>query len=371
MRNGVQADLPGGSGRGSAGDVPARRRHAARLAGERPDDGHDAGQEHRVGVHHPDLGDHARTWPQRWSRTAPSRCPTCAPEQPSSKPAPQQASARRHTDTRAGCSNGRGAGMRRSSDHEHRHPAESTTPSGTASAPLLRLRGVSKNFGAGPGAHRRRLRGAGGRGDRAHRRQRRRQVGADQVHRGHPRPRPWRDPVGGRTGAHPHAARRGAARHRDRVPGPRALRTTSTSSRTCSSAASACAASSWTRRRWRPRPRETLDEPRRDHRAVDPPAGGLALGRPAPVGRDRQGGALELQARDHGRADGRARRRPDRHGARARPPAGRPRARRDDRLAQHERRVRGRRPDRRAAPRADGRRAAGRPSSTRRSRSTS
>ena len=40
----------------------------------------------------------------------------------------------------------------------------------------------------------------------------------------------------------------------------------------------------------------------------------------------------------------------------ARAPAGRPRPRRDDRLAQHERRLRGRRPDRRAAPRPHRRR---------------
>ena len=42
-------------------------------------------------------------------------------------------------------------------------------------------------------------------------------------------------------------------------------------------------------------------------RALDPPARCVPLRRPAPVGGDRQGGALEHQARDHGRADRRPR----------------------------------------------------------------
>ena len=67
-------------------------------------------------------------------------------------------------------------------------------------------------------------------------------------------------------------------------------------------------------------------EPGRHHRALDPPARRVALGRPAPVGRDRQGRALEREARDHGRADRRARRRPDGDGARTGAAAGRSRA---------------------------------------------
>ncbi len=58
---------------------------------------------------------------------------------------------------------------------------------------------------------------------------------------------------------------------------------------------------------------------RGDHRALGPPAGGLAVRRPAPVGRDRQGGAVGVQARRDGRADRRARRRPDPDGARPGP----------------------------------------------------
>ena len=100
-------------------------------------------------------------------------------------------------------------------------------------------------------------------------------------------------------------------------------------------------------------------QPRGDDRALDPPAGRLALGRPAAVGGDREGRALGSEARDHGRADGCARRRPDEDGARPHPQARRAGARGAVRLPQHERRLRGRRPDHRALSRPRGRAATG------------
>ena len=54
------------------------------------------------------------------------------------------------------------------------------------------------------------------------------------------------------------------------------------------------------------------EQPGRHHRALDPPAGRLALGRAAPVGGHRQGRPVELEAGDHGRAHRRPRRGPDR-----------------------------------------------------------
>ena len=120
-----------------------------------------------------------------------------------------------------------------------------------------------------------------------------------------------RDVVGRPAGAHPHAERRGRARASR--PSTRTSRcaTTSTSSRTCSWAASGHRRGApWTRTRWSaPRPRRL--RPRGDHGSLDPPAGRFAVGRAAPVGRDRQGSAVELEAGDHGRAHRRARGRAD------------------------------------------------------------
>ena len=209
-------------------------------------------------------------------------------------------------------------------------------------------------------------------GHRAGRRQRRRQVGADQVHRRHPRARRRRDPLGG-------PARCTSARPRDAA--ALGIETVHQDLALCDNldivqnmflgreraAARRCS----TRRRWRQAAGETLAQPRGHDGALDPPAGRVAVRRPAAVGGDRQGRAVELEARDHGRADRRARRRPDDDGARPGAAARRPRPRRADRVPQHERRVRGRRPDRGAAPRPDGRGAARRPSSTARSSSTS
>src|SRR5207247_2136568 len=91
------------------------------------------------------------------------------------------------------------------------------------------------------------------------------------------------------------------------------------------------------------------------HRAVDPPAGGVAVRGPAAIGGRRPGGDVELEARDHGRAHCRPRRRPDQDGARPHPTAGRQGPRRAGDLPQPQRRLRGRRPPRRAVPGADGR----------------
>ena len=101
--------------------------------------------------------------------------------------------------------------------------------------------------------------------------------------------------------------------------------TTWTSCRTCSSATSRCGTGCWMRSRWR-RPRRprspTWRSPR--VRSVRQPVG-LAVGRPAAVGRGGQGGHAGRPARDHGRADRRARREPDRTGAEPDHPAGRTR----------------------------------------------
>ena len=68
---------------------------------------------------------------------------------------------------------------------------------------------------------------------------------------------------------------------------------------------------------------ETLCQPARHDRALHPPAGGDAVGRPAPGGRRGQGGHVELEAGHARRADRRARRGPDRAGPRPRSGASR------------------------------------------------
>ncbi len=143
--------------------------------------------------------------------------------------------------------------------------------------------------------------------------------------------------------------------HRDRVPGPRAVRQPRHRAEHVPRA-----------RAHAPRPADggghgavgapDAGRPLGDDRALDPPAGRLAVGRPAPGGRGGEGGDVELRARDHGRAHRRARRRPDRDGPRPRPSARRPRPGGSDGVAQPQRRVRSVRPYRGAAPRPDGRR---------------
>ena len=93
-----------------------------------------------------------------------------------------------------------------------------------AGSPLLLLRGVSKNFGAVHALADVDLDIPAGQVTALDRRQRRRQVGADQVHRRDPHPRLGRDPLGRPPGPHPDAPRRRRARHRDGPPGPRPVR---------------------------------------------------------------------------------------------------------------------------------------------------
>ena len=178
------------------------------------------------------------------------------------------------------------------------------------------------------------------------------------MHRRHPPARRRPDPAG--RASRSTCTARGTPPPSASRPSTRTWRcaTTSTSSRTCSSAARSCGTSSLDEETWRPRPSETLTSLAvTTVRSIRQLVASLSGGQ-------RQSVAIakavlwNSEARDHGRADGGARRRPDRDGARPGPAAGRPRARGADRLAQHERRVRGRRPDRRAAPRAHGRAAA-------------
>ena len=95
-------------------------------------------------------------------------------------------------------------------------PVSADTPAGTArDRQELRSRA---------GAARRRLHRLPRRGDRAGRRQRRRQVDPGQVHQRHLPHRRRRVPLRRPAGEHPRPARRRRARHRGRLPGPRALR---------------------------------------------------------------------------------------------------------------------------------------------------
>ena len=139
--------------------------------------------------------------------------------------------------------------------------------------PLLSLRGVGKSFGAVQALAGVDLDVPAGQVTAPRRRQRRRQVGAHQVHRRDPRARPGADLLGGPSGPHPDAPRR--RRTSGSRPCIRTSRsaTTSTSCRTCSSGARTDAARHRsTRTTWRRRPRDA-HEPRGDDRAVDPPAG--------------------------------------------------------------------------------------------------
>ena len=149
------------------------------------------------------------------------------------------------------------------------------------------------------------------------------QVGADQVHRRHPHARRRRDPLGGPAGPHPHAAGRLGARHRDRPPGPRPVRQPRHRPEHVPRPGAGAALHPGRGRDGDGGERDA-GQPRRHHGALGPPAGRVAVGRSAPVGGDRQGRAVELEARDHGRADRRARRGPDDDGARPRAAAGRP-----------------------------------------------
>src|ERR1035437_10328741 len=162
--------------------------------------------------------------------------------------------------------------------------------------------------------------------------------------------------VGRQTDARPHPGGSRQARDRDRLPGPGALRQPrhraehvpgprTDASRTAGRGVHG------------ERSARDAHQPRRDDGPLGPAGSGVPLGWTAPVCGHCQGGLVELQARDHGRAHRCTRGRPDRHGPGPGAKARRSRSRGVARLAQHERRVRGCGPDRRAATGPDGRRA--------------
>ena len=158
------------------------------------------------------------------------------------------------------------------------------------STPVLEMTGVTKRFGRGPGADGRRLRGLARRGRRPGRRQRRRQVDADQGDLRRPARRLRHDPFRRRGGHDPHAGRLG--RRSGSRPSTRTspCATTSTSSPTCSSARRPSrrrGVRRSTRSRWSARRVELLGELAGADAAQCPHAGLVAVGRPAPVGRDR------------------------------------------------------------------------------------
>ena len=119
--------------------------------------------------------------------------------------------------------------------------------------------------------------------------------------------------------------------------------TTWTSSRTCSwGVRSSTGSAALDEVDMETRASKTLCRPVRHDDPLRPPDGRRPVRRPAAVGRRRQGGHVELQARDPRRADRGARRRADPPGARPRPAPGPAGPRRRARDAQHARRLRGR-----------------------------
>ena len=169
------------------------------------------------------------------------------------------------------------------------------------------------------------------RGHRADRRQRRRQEHAGEGALGRVRPRRGRAPAQGRAGQARLAAARPRARHRDRLPGPRA----------------GARARAGRERLHRPRAAQAgpARQARRARQGQDAQAGlrvlhlhghrrqgrrrarRVAVRRPAPERRDLPLDHVGQRDRLHGRADGRARRPPDAQGDRARPPRRRTRRR--------------------------------------------
>ena len=228
---------------------------------------------------------------------------------------------------------------------------------GNGGTPVLALQGGEQELRRGPGAERGRLRGPPRRGRRLGRRQRSRQVDAGEDDRRDPQRRRGTDPLRGPGGEDPgpRTRRRSGSR-----PSTRTSRcaTTSTWSRTSSSdrrrsgkgRRRSCASS--TRPRWRSGRANCSAPGGDDHRRAR--GGGHDVGRPAPAGRDRALAAWRTEGRDARRADGGARRAPDRAGARADQAAARRGARRPRDQPQPRRRLRGRRPHLRAAARARG-----------------
>ena len=103
--------------------------------------------------------------------------------------------------------------------------------------PLLELRGVSKSFGSVQALTDVDFEVRCRRGHGARRRQRRRQVDADQVRRRHPRDGRWRDRLRRRAGLDQRAEGRGASSGSRSSTRTSRSATTSTSSRTCTSGA--------------------------------------------------------------------------------------------------------------------------------------
>ena len=216
------------------------------------------------------------------------------------------------------------------------------------------------------GAARRRLHRLPRRGGRADRRQRRRQEHAGQDALGRPSPDSGEIRFEGEAGRVSTPDGRARARHRDRLPGPRARARTSSPRRTCSSGASRCAgracsagSASSTTARCASAPRRRSTTLGVGVQDVEAPVAVL-LGRPAPGRRRRARRHVGEQGRLHGRADRGARRRADAQGARADQARARHRPLGRPDLAQHARRPRGVRPRRGAAPRP-ARRASSRP----------
>ena len=194
-------------------------------------------------------------------------------------------------------------------DRSQRH----ADPVGARAAQALRQR---------HGHRRRRLRPLSRRDPRRDRGQRRRQVEHDQGALGRHHPGRGRDPPRRRGGALQVAARRTLGGHRDRLSGPR--RGPRARHRDQPVPRSREAARRHPRERLpdaRPQGPEgggrQADEEPADRHPLDEPGGGDALGRPAPGRRRGARGGVGAQARDHGRADGRARRQGVRPGARA------------------------------------------------------
>ena len=114
---------------------------------------------------------------------------------------------------------------------------------------------------------------------------------ADQDDRGDLGAGPRRDPLAGQAGPLPLPQGRHGPRDRHRLPGPGAVPTTSTSCRTCSSATSRSGTGLLDEITMEKTAKKHPGRPARDHRPQDPPAGRLAVRRPAPGRRGGQGRA--------------------------------------------------------------------------------
>ena len=148
--------------------------------------------------------------------------------------------------------------------------------------------------------------------------------------------------------------RRVEARHRGRLPGPRALREPRHRPEHVPRPRGDRAGHARQRRHGEARLRDAR-LPLGPHDEVGPAEGLVPLRRAAADGRDRPRGAAEGAGRHPRRADRRARRRADGAGAEPRPSARRPGRRRADHQPQPRRRLQGRRPHQRAVPGHDGR----------------